>query len=118
MRIENGKQQSKNTMWFKGQNVPILYGSDRKGIFGSESWFAKGTIQRIGATVFASVCFGCAAALFVSLRRLGAEVMGDVGGLSGQIFATALVACALAMACTCLFLTFRLTRGIVRSFDK
>ena len=57
LKMQKGERDAKRTMWFRGRNVPILYGSDRKDILGSGDWIARGTIQRIGATIFATGFF-------------------------------------------------------------
>jgi hypothetical protein len=116
--MQKGERQTKRTMWFRGQNVPILYGSRRKDVFGSEDWIARGTIQRIGTTIFATVFFCASAALVVASPRLRAEISEVVGGVSGQIFGTALAVFAFVLACVGMFLTFKLVRGLVRSFYK
>lgn len=105
-------------MWFRGQNVPILYGRGRKDIFGSEDWTARGTIQRIGATIFATGFFCGSVALFLASLLIRAEISEIVGGVLGQIFGTVLAVLAFLVACIGMFLTFRVVRGIVRSFYK
>jgi hypothetical protein len=105
-------------MWFKGQNVPILYGRGRKDIFCSEDWIAKGAIQRIGATIVAAVFFCGSVALFVASLLIRAQISETVDGVFGQIFGTVLGVLVLLVACVGMFLTFRLVRGVVRSFDK
>jgi hypothetical protein len=105
-------------MRFRGQNVPILYGRGRKSIFGTEDWTARGTIQKIGATIFATGFFCASVALFVASLLIRAQVSENVGGVLGQIFGTVLAVLALVVACIGMFLTFRLVRGIVRSFYK
>ena len=118
MKHDNHQRQEAGQVWFRGQNVPILYGQGRKDIFGSEAWIARGTIQRIGATIFAIV-FSCGSvALFVASLLIRAEMSEIVGGALGQIFGTVLAVLAFLVACFVLFLTFRLVRGIVRSFYR
>jgi hypothetical protein len=55
--MHKGERQTKRTTWFKGRDVLILYGSARKDLFGSEAWIATGTIQKVGATIFAAGFF-------------------------------------------------------------
>ena len=55
LTVQKEERQPKRMMWFRGQSVPILYGRGRKGIFASEDWIARGTIQRIGAIIVATV---------------------------------------------------------------
>jgi hypothetical protein len=105
-------------MRFRGQSVPILYGRGRKDIFGSEDWIARGTIRRIGAAIFATGFFGVSVALFVASLVVRAHTSEMVAGLLGQIFGTVLAALVFLVACIGMFLTFRLVRGIVRSFYK
>ncbi len=105
-------------MLFRGQNVPILYGLGRKNILGSEDWTARGTIQKIGATIFAIGFFCGSVALFVASFLVRAEISETVGGVLGPIFGSLLAVLAFLVACMGMFLTFRLARGIVRSFYK
>ena len=105
-------------MWFRGQNVPVLYGRGRKGIFGSEDWIARGTIPKIGATIFATVFFCASVALFIASLLVRTEISETVGGVLGPIFGTVLAVLAFVVSCIGMFLTFRLARGVVRSFYK
>jgi hypothetical protein len=111
------KREPKRTILFKGQNVPVLYSSRRKDILGSEDWIARGTVQRIGATVFAAGFFCGSVALFVAsfLMGVGAQTSEIIGGISGRFFGTMLAILAFLAACVGMFLTFRLVRGVVRS---
>jgi hypothetical protein len=105
-------------MWFRGQNVPILYGTRRKDIFGSKDWIARGTLQRIGSIMFAAVFFCGSTALFVASPLLRDEISEMIGGVLGRIVGTGLAAFAILPACFGMFLTFRLVRGVVRSFHN
>jgi hypothetical protein len=116
--MQKGERQAKRTMWFRGQNVPILCSTRRKDIFGSEDWIARGTIQRIGTIFFATAFFCGSAALFVTSPRLRDEISEMIGGVSGRIIGTGLAAFAILVACVGMFLTFRLVRGVVRAFYK
>jgi hypothetical protein len=116
--VQKTERQPKRTMWFRGQNVPILYGRGRKDILGSEDWIARGTIQRIGATIVATVFFCGSAALFVASLLIRAQISETVGGVFGQIFGTVLAVLAFLVACIGMFLTFRLVRGIARSIYR
>ena len=118
--VENakGRADARRTMWFRGQNVPILYGSDRKDILGSGDWIARGTIQRIGATIFATGFFCGSIALVVASPRLRDEIWEAIDGVSGQVFGTLLAGFAFLVACIGMFVTFRLLRAVVRSFYK
>lgn len=118
LEMQNRERQTKRTMWFGGQNVPILYGQDRKDIFGSEYWVARGTIQKIGVIILATVFFCASGALFVASRSIRAEVSESVNGVPGQLFGTALAVFAVGVALCGMFLTFRLVRGVFRSFYK
>ncbi|MGA7633610.1 MAG: hypothetical protein WCB11_22845 [Terriglobales bacterium] len=84
--MQKGERQTKRMMWFRGQQVPILSSTRRKDIFGSEDWIARGTIQRIGAIIFATIFF-CGSAAFLSpapysgmklLKRLVAFWVGSL----------------------------------------
>ena len=114
--MQKEERQPKHTMWFRGQNVPVLYGRGRKNIFGSEDWTAQGTIQKIGATIFATVFFCASGALFVASLLVRAEISETVGGVSGLVLGTVLAVLAFLVACIGMFVTFRLVRGVVRSF--
>ncbi len=118
MTSQTAEGQPKRTMWFGGQNVPILYGGGRKDIFGSEDWIGRGPIQRIGTTIFATGFFCASVALFIASFLVRAQISGIVGGVFGQIFGTVLAVLAFLVACIGMFLTFRLVRGVVRSFHK
>jgi hypothetical protein len=116
--MQKGERQTKGTMWFRGQNVPILYGSSRKDIFGSDDWIARGAIQRIGVAVFATGFFFGSIALFVASLFLRGEISENVGGVLGQIFGFTLAVLAFSVACAGMFLAVRMGRGVVRSFYK
>jgi hypothetical protein len=118
VRVQKGEGQTKRTMWFRGQFVPILYGRSRKDIFGSEDWVAKGTTQRIGAIMFAAVFFCGSIALLFGGVLVRAEISQSMGGILGQVFGIGLAVLAFLVACTALLLTFRLVRGVVRSVYK
>ena len=118
LEMKNRERQTKRTMWFRGQNVPILYSTRRKDIFGSEDWIARGTLQRIGTIIFATVFFCGSAALFVASPRLRDELSEMIGGVLGRIVGTGLAAFAILVACIGMFLTFRLVRGVVRAYSK
>jgi len=106
-------------MWFRGQLVPSLYGRSRKDIFGSKDWVAKGTLQRVGAIIFAVVFFCCAIALPFAAILARVEISQSTGGGAwGQVFGTGLAVLALLVAFATILLSFRLVRGIVRSFYK
>lgn len=118
MKHENHQRKEAGQMWFKGQYVPILYGSGRKGIFGSEDWVARGTVQKIGATIIATIFFCGSVAFFIAGLLVRAELSENVGGVLGQILGTLLTLLAFLVACIGIFLTFRLVRGIVRSLRR
>jgi len=118
MKHENHQGREAGQIWFRGQNVPILYGRGRKNILGSEDWTARGTIQKIGATIFATGFFCGSVALFVASLLVRAEISKSVGGVLGPIFGTVLAVLAFLVASIGMFLTFRLMRGVVRSFYK
>jgi len=105
-------------IWFRGQCVPILSGRSRKDIFGSEDWVAQGTLQRVGAILFAAVFFCVAIALPFAAILARAEISQSTGGDWGQVFGLGLAALALLVAFAAMLLSFRLLRGIVRSFYK
>ena len=103
-------------MWFRGQNVPILYTSHRTSIFGTEQWIARGTIQRIGAIIFALVFFCASIALFFASTITRVKIAGETGGLLGQVFGIVFALLAFLIGCVALLLTFRIARGVIRSF--
>ncbi len=118
MKPRNQFSVEKATVWFRGQYVPILSGTGRKDIFGSEAWIAKGTTQRVGASIFATVLFCGSIALFVASLLLTTETSFMVGGVLGHVFGLGLSVLAFMVGCMGMFLTFRLVRGIIRSFHK
>jgi len=66
----------------------------------------------------ATVFFCASGALFVASRSIRAEVSESVNGVPGQLFGTALAVFAVGVALCGMFLTFRLVRGVFRSFYK
>lgn len=106
----------KRTVWIRGQSVPVLYGRSRKDTFGSEDWVAKGTIQRIAAIMFATVFFCGSIALLFAGVLVRAEISQSTGGVLGQAFGIGLALLAFLVAGIGMLLTFRLVRGVVRSF--
>ncbi len=114
--LENRKTE--RTMWFRGQYVPILYSRNRVGIFGTEQWVARGTIQRVGATIFAMVFFSSSIGLFLASVIVRGQIAAETGGFLGQVFGTAFAVLAFCVGCFALLLTFRLARGVARSFHK
>jgi hypothetical protein len=106
-----GEAQGNRTVWFRGQYVPILGAGTRKDMLGTESWVARGTLQRIGASIFAVVFFGASVALFVASLFVRKEILAYEGGTLGQIAGFALTVLALVGASLVMFLTFRIVRG-------
>jgi hypothetical protein len=95
-------------MWFRGQFVPILYGSSRKDVFGSEVWVCRSTIQRIGAILFATVFLGGGIALLFTVPAMRVEIAQATGDFWGQVFGIALAVPACLVACTAILLALRL----------
>jgi hypothetical protein len=118
LKVPQRKQKFKSTMWFRGQFVPILFSHNRKDIFGSEDWVATGTIQRIGASIFAAIFFSGSITLIFAAVLVRAKVSESVGGFLGQTFGIMLAVPVFLTALVSLLLTFRFVRGIVRSFYK
>src|SRR5260370_24948869 len=98
-------------IWFRGHYVPILYSPGRTGRFLSKDWVAKGTTQRIGAIIFATVFFCGSTALFFASILMRAQISEAMRGVLGQIFGIVLAALAFLVACFGMLLTFRLCRG-------
>jgi hypothetical protein len=117
-RFEKIKPQTKRTMWFRGQFVPILYGHGRRNVIGSEVWVARGMLQQIGASIFAVVFFCGSVALFIASTMVRAQTAKELEGILGQAFGAALAVLAFLAGCFGILLTFRLVRGVVRSFNK
>src|SRR5260370_30935229 len=101
--MQKGERQTERTMWFRGQNVPILYSSTRKDIFGSEDWIARGTIQKIGTTIFATVFFCGSIALFVASLLIRAPTLEMVVRVWGQIFWFFLAVLPFCVSCAWVF---------------
>jgi hypothetical protein len=118
LRMQKRERQPKDMMRFRGQFVPILYGRSRKDIFGSEGWVAQGTLQRVGAIIFAVVFFCSAIALPFAAILARSEISQGTGGAWGQVFGIGLGVLAFLVAFAAMLLSFRLVRGIVRSFYK
>ncbi len=115
-RLENRK--TKGTMWFRGQCVPILYSSDRASGFGGKNWIARGTTQRIGATLLATDFFCASIALFVAGIFVRTQIAETTGGVLGQVFGIAFAVFAFLGRCFASLMTFRLARSVGRSFHK
>ena len=105
-------------MWFRGQYVPTLYSSHPKDRFLSRDWVARGTLERIGAIIFGTVFFCGSSGLFFASFVTRSQIADSTGGVLGQIFGTILALVAFLVACVGMLLTFRIARGIVRSFYK
>jgi hypothetical protein len=114
--LENRK--TKPTMWFRGQYIPILYSRNRASIFGTEQWVARGTMQRIGAIIFALIFFCGSIGLFLASVMVRGQIAAETGGFLGQVFGIAFSVLAFCVGCFALLLTFRLARGVARSFHK
>jgi hypothetical protein len=114
--LENRK--TKRTMWFRGQYVPILYSRNRASIFATEQWVARGTIQRIGAIIFAMIFFSSSIGLILASVVVRGRIAAETGGLLGQVFGFAFAVLAFCVGCFGLLLAFRLARGVARSFHK
>jgi len=114
--LENRK--AKRTMWFRGQYVPILYSRNRDSIFGTEQWVARGTIQRIGAIIFAMIFFCSSIGLFLASIVVRGQIASETGGFLGEAFGIAFTVLAFCVGCFALLLTFRLARGVARSYHK
>jgi hypothetical protein len=71
--VKKRAPKTARVIWFRGQYVPVLFGHSRQDIFGSEDWVARGTIQKIGAIIFALVLFCGSIALFVASVLMRAE---------------------------------------------
>jgi hypothetical protein len=110
------KEQREGMLWYRGQHVPILYSTSRKYTLGSENWIARGTTQRIGATIIAVVFFCGSLALFAASPFLRVEIVEDVHGILGQIIGALLAVLVVVGAGLTMFLSFRLVRGVVRSY--
>jgi hypothetical protein len=111
-------RKTKRTMWFRGQYVPILYSRNRASIFGTEQWVARGTIQRIGAIIFAMIFFCGSIGLFLAGVTVRGQITAETGGFLGHVFGLAFAVLAFCVGCFALVLTFRLARGVARSFHK
>ena len=116
--MQKRERQPKDMMWFRGQFVPVLYGRSRKDIFGSKDWVAQGTLQKVGAIIFAAVFFCSAIALPFAAILVRAEISQSTRGVWGQVFGIGLEVLAFLVAFATMLLSFRLVRGIVRSFYK
>jgi hypothetical protein len=118
MTMPKRERRLKRTIWFRGQNVPILYGIGRKDILGSEDWIARGTVQKIGATIFATVFLCGSVALLIASFVVRAQTSGMISGVLGQISGAVLAVLAFFLAWAGMFLAIMLFRGVVRSFGK
>jgi len=114
--LENRK--TKPTRWFRGQYVPILYSRNRASIFGTEQWVARRTIQRIGAIIFAVIFFCSAIGLFLASIEVRGQIAVETGGFLGEVFGIAFTVLAFCVGSFALLLTFRLARGVARSYRK
>ena len=84
----------------------------------SKEWTARGTVQRIGASVFATILFLGSAALLLAGLLLWAQVSNAMGGILGQMLGALLALSPFFLACGLMFFAARLIRGIYRSFHR
>ncbi len=115
-----GKHRYDRPMRFNGhlQSSPRLRSYGRKDIILSKDWRARGSVQRVGACILATVLLLGSAALFVASALLRAQVSNGVAGVLGQVLGTALALLPLFIACALTFFAGRLIKGIARSFRK
>jgi hypothetical protein len=118
MSLQNREHRPKGMMWFGGQYVPILSSSSRKDMPGTEAWVARGNVQRIGVSFLAMFLLCFSVALVVSTPFLAAEILREVDGFMGRMLGTVLVALVLAGASLVMFMSFRMFRGVARSYRK
>jgi hypothetical protein len=112
------KRQTKRTMWFNGQRVPILYSSDRKDLFLSEAWRPKGAIQKIAASMFAAFLFILSITLLFASTMLRREILQVVPGILGLVSGFALALLVFLVGGAVLFVAIRLVRVTAQSFHK
>jgi len=105
-------------MWFRGQYVPILYSRNRASIFGTEQWVARGTMQRIGAIIFAMIFLCGSIGLFLASIVVRGQIAAETGGFLGEVFGIAFTVLGFCVGCFALLLTYRLARGVARSYHK
>lgn len=107
-------------MRFSGhpQDTPRLPSRGPRDSLLSKDWTARGAVQRVGASIFATVLFLGSVALFVASALLRAQVSEAVTGILGQLLGFMLALLPFFIACAFTFLAIRLIRGVGRSFHK
>jgi hypothetical protein len=115
-----GRNRHDRPMRFSGhsQSSPRVRSYGRKDIILSKDWRARGSIQRVGACILATVLLLGSVALFVASALLRAQVSNGVAGVSGQVLGAAVALLPLFIACALTFFAGRLIKGVARSFRK
>jgi len=85
---------------------------------GTEAWVARGNVQRVGVSFLAMFFLCFSVALLIAIPFLAAEILREVDGFLGRILGTVLVALVLAGASFIMLMSFRMFRGVVRSYRK
>jgi hypothetical protein len=100
------------------QDPPRLRTTGPKDNFFSKDWTARGGVQRVGASLFATLFLLGSVALFVGGVMLRVQVSEAVDGILGQALGTAVALLPFLMACALIFVTVRLIKGVSRSFHR
>jgi hypothetical protein len=97
---------------------PILRSLGPKDILLSMDWVARGTVQRIGASILATISLFGAIGLFVGSLVLMTQSSVRINGILEPISRVVLTVIGLFLSWIAVLITIRLYRGIARSFHK
>jgi hypothetical protein len=97
---------------------PILRSLGPKDILLSMDWVARGTVQRIGASILATISLFGAIGLFVGSLVLMTQSSGGINGVLEPISRIVLTVIGLFLSWIAILITIRLYRGVARSFHK
>lgn len=89
-----------------------------KDIILSKDWTARGTVQRVGASVFATILLLGSIALLLAGFLLWAQVSNAIAGTLGQMLGALLALLPFFIAYGLTFFAVRLIRGICRSLQR
>jgi hypothetical protein len=100
------------------QDTPRLNTTGPKDNCFSKDWKARGGVQRVGASLFATLFLLTSVAVFVGGLMLRAQVVYAVDGIWGHALGTAVALLPFLMACFLIFVAVRLIKGVSRSFHR
>jgi TRAP-type C4-dicarboxylate transport system permease small subunit len=100
------------------RDLPRLRTSGPKDNFFSKNWKARGRVQQVGASLFATLFFVSSLAMIVASAVLQAQVSNAVEGILGRVLGAAVALVPCLMACALIFFAVRLIKGVNRSLHQ